>query len=59
MWNFYRGFLNLERPDIQEEFKHILESAIQRGNEGLGITVQDFVNELVNQLKPLVEKANT
>jgi len=49
----------LERPEIQEELKQILEFAIQRGNENMGITVQEFVNELANQLKPLVEKANS
>jgi len=49
----------LERPEIQEEFKQILEFAIQHGNENMGITVQEFVNELANQLKPLVEKANS
>ncbi|WP_168193807.1 hypothetical protein [Lysinibacillus sp. SGAir0095] len=49
----------MEGMDIQEEFKQILEYAIQRGNENEQITVKEFVNELAIHLKPLVEKSNT
>jgi len=58
-WRIFEEDIELERPEIQEEFKQILEFAIQKGNENMGITVQEFVNELANQLKPLVEKANS
>ncbi|MFC7685315.1 hypothetical protein [Ureibacillus sp. GCM10028918] len=48
----------MERMDIQEEFKQILEYAIQRGNENEQITVKELVSELATHLKPLVEKTN-
>ncbi|WP_158582900.1 hypothetical protein [Lysinibacillus yapensis] len=48
----------MKNMEIQEEFKQILEYAIQRGNENENITVKEFVNELATHLKPLVDKAN-
>ena len=53
---FFRRTKDLERLEIQDEFKQILEFAIQRGNEDTNITVQEFVNELAIQLKTLLEK---
>lgn len=50
--------MDMESVDIQEEFKQILEYAIQRGNGNEQITVKEFVNELATHLKPLVEKTN-
>lgn len=47
----------LERLEVQEAFKEILEVAIQRGNEQQGITVQEFVRELKEQLIHLLDKA--
>ncbi|WP_168193808.1 hypothetical protein [Lysinibacillus sp. SGAir0095] len=49
----------MDRPEILEEFKQILEFAIQRGNEDMGITLEEFMQEITNQLRPLFEKANT
>ncbi|MDN4495123.1 hypothetical protein [Ureibacillus aquaedulcis] len=49
----------MERPEIQEEFKQILELSIQRGNENAGITLEEFMTELTSQLRGLLEKANT
>jgi len=49
--------MDLERLEIQDEFKQILEFAIQRGNEDSKITVQEFVNELAIQLKTLLDKS--
>lgn len=46
----------MERLEIQDEFKQILEFAIQRGNEDSNITVQEFVNELAIQLRKLLDK---
>lgn len=47
----------MERFEVQEAFKEILEVAIQRGNEQQGITVQEFVNELKEQLTYLLDHA--
>ncbi|MFC7685306.1 hypothetical protein [Ureibacillus sp. GCM10028918] len=49
----------MERPEIQEEFKQILELSIQRGNENLGMTLDEFMSELTSQLRLLLEKTNT
>lgn len=43
--------------EIQEEFKKILEYGIRRGNEN-SITVQEFVSEMADQLRELMEKMN-
>ena len=56
---FSLGGIVLDRPEILEEFKQILEFAIQRGNEDMGITLEEFMQEITNQLRPLFEKANT
>lgn len=52
------GGIVLDRPELQEEFKQILEFAIQRGNENLGITLEEFMSELTSQLRNLFEKTN-
>ncbi|MDN4495129.1 hypothetical protein [Ureibacillus aquaedulcis] len=46
----------MERFEVQEALKEILEGAIQRGNEQKGVTVQEFVNELKEQLENLLGK---
>ncbi len=47
----------MKRFEEQEALKEILEGAIQRGNEQQGITVQEFVDELKEQLTYLLDKA--
>ncbi|PYF06041.1 hypothetical protein [Ureibacillus chungkukjangi] len=49
----------MDRPEKLEEFKQILEFAIQRGNEDMGITLEELLQEITSQLRPLFEKANT
>ncbi len=56
--DFGGGIIVLERPEIQEEFKQVLESAIQRGNEEIGITLEEFMNELRSQLRLIFDKNN-
>lgn len=41
--------------EIQDEFKKILEYSIRRGNEDT-MTVHEFVNELSDHLRELMEK---
>ena len=53
----FRRYIEVEM-EVQETLKEILEGAIQLGNTQEGITVQEFVNELKEQMKYLLEKTN-
>jgi hypothetical protein len=42
--------------ELQEEFKRILEYGYRRGNENDSIKTDDFIGELTEQLRNLLDK---
>lgn len=55
----FLGGIVLEAPEKLEEFKQILEYAIQLGNDNMGITLEELMQEITTQLRPLFEKPNS
>lgn len=46
----------METADLQEKFKCILEYGYRRGNENNSIKTDDFIRELSEQLRNLLDK---